>query len=138
MARYAYPAVFTPEENGQFSVNFPDLESCYTCGDDMKDALIMAEDVLAFTLYDYERTGKEIPQPSIAANIELEKNNLLVANFSIPFCNKDYFNEFWNKISNSILQERILRWELFWIKRFLGKDKRANGIFIKRTSIGII
>lgn len=71
-------------------------------------------------------------------NIELEKNNLLVANFSIPFCNKDYFNEFWNKISNSILQERILRWELFWIKRFLGKDKRANGIFIKRTSVGII
>lgn len=77
MARYAYPAVFTPEENGQFSVNFPDLESCYTCGDDMKDALIMAEDVLAFTLYDYERTGKEIPQPSIAANIELEKNEFI-------------------------------------------------------------
>jgi len=71
-------------------------------------------------------------------NIELEKNNLLVANFSIPFCNKDYFNEFWNKISNSILRERILCWKLFWIKRFLGKDKRANGIFIKRTSIGII
>ena len=43
-------------------------------------------------------------------NIELEKNNLLVANFSIPFCNKDYFNEFWNKISNSILKERILCW----------------------------
>ena len=71
-------------------------------------------------------------------NIELEKNNLLVANFSIPFCNKYYFNEFWNKISNSILRERILCWKLFWIKRFLGKDKRANGIFIKRTSIGII
>lgn len=35
-------------------------------------------------------------------NIELEKNDLLVANFSIPFCNKDYFNEFWNKISNCI------------------------------------
>lgn len=43
-------------------------------------------------------------------NIKLEKNNLLVANFSIPFCNKDYFNEFWNKISNSILKERILCW----------------------------
>lgn len=71
-------------------------------------------------------------------NIELEKNNLLVASFSIPFCNKDYFNEFWNKISNSILKERILCWEFFWIKRFLGKIKRANGIFIKRTSIGFI
>lgn len=71
-------------------------------------------------------------------NIELEKNNLLVANFSIPFCNKNYFNEFWNKICNSILKERIFCRELFWNKRFLGKYKRRNGIFIKRTSIGII
>ena len=71
-------------------------------------------------------------------NIELEKNNLLVANFSIPFCNKDYFDEFWKKIANSILKEWILCWKLFWIKRFLGKDNRTNGIFIKRTSIGIV
>lgn len=71
-------------------------------------------------------------------SIEIEKNNLLVANFSIPFCNKNYFNEFWNKISNSILEERILCWKFFWIKRFMGKNKRANGIFIKRTSIRII
>ena len=49
-------------------------------------------------------------------DIELEKNNLLVANFSIPFCNKDYFNEFWNKINDSILKERILCWKLFWNK----------------------
>ena len=72
MAKYAYPAVFTPEENGRFSVNFPDLESCYTCGDDMKDALIMAEDALAFTLYDYEREGKAIPEPSVQDDITLE------------------------------------------------------------------
>ena len=71
-------------------------------------------------------------------NIELEKNNLLVANFSIPFCNKDYFNELWNKISNSILKERTLCWKLFWIKRFLGKYKRENGIHVKRASVGII
>ena len=71
-------------------------------------------------------------------SIELDNNNLLVANFSIPFCNKNYFNDFWNKISNSILEERILRWELFWIKRFMGKNKRANGIFIKRASLRII
>lgn len=71
-------------------------------------------------------------------SIELDNNNLLVANFSIPFCNKNYFNDFWNKISNSILEERILRWELFWIKRFMGKNKRENGIFIKRASLRII
>lgn len=71
-------------------------------------------------------------------NIELEKNNLLIANYSIPFCNKNHFNEFWNKISSSILKERILCWKFFWIKRFLGKDKKANGIFIKRTSTGFV
>ncbi len=77
MSRYAYPAVFTPEENGQFSVNFPDLDGCYTCGDDMKDALIMAEDVLAFTLYDYEKEGKEIPEPSAPGDLTLEKNEFV-------------------------------------------------------------
>lgn len=55
-------------------------------------------------------------------DIKLEKSNLLVANFSIPFCNKDYFNEFWNKINDSILKERILCWKLFWNKWFMGKN----------------
>lgn len=63
MTKYVYPAIFTPKEGG-FSVNFPDLESCYTCGKDIKDALLMAEDVLAFVLYDYERENREIPVPS--------------------------------------------------------------------------
>ena len=72
MARYAYPAVLTPEENGQFSVNFPDLDSCYTFGVDLKDALVMAEDILAFVLYDYEKDGKSIPEPASLKSIVLE------------------------------------------------------------------
>lgn len=64
MTKYVYPAIFTPEKEGGFSVDFPDLESCYTCGKDIKDALLMAEDVLAFVLYDYERENREIPVPS--------------------------------------------------------------------------
>lgn len=61
--KYSYPAIFTPEDGG-YSVVFPDLEGCYTCGDDMTDAIYMAEDVLALTLYSYERDKKEIPIPS--------------------------------------------------------------------------
>ena len=63
MAKYVYPAVFTPEETG-YSVIFPDLESCYTCGDNLADAIYMAEGVLAFTLYDYEKNNLPIPEPS--------------------------------------------------------------------------
>ena len=35
-------------------------------------------------------------------NIKLERAKLLVANFSIPFCRKDCFNQFWSKIVDSI------------------------------------
>lgn len=49
-------------------------------------------------------------------NIKLYKNDLIVSNFSIPFCSKNYFNDFWNKIVNSINNDRILCWEFFWIK----------------------
>lgn len=72
MAKYVYPAIFEKEENGGFSVVFPDLEGCYTCGDDLTDAMCMAEDVLAFTLYDYEKENKEIPVPSDPATIKAE------------------------------------------------------------------
>lgn len=77
MAKYAYPAVFTPEENGGFSIRFPDLENCYTCGDDMADGLIMAEDALALILYGYEKEGREIPLPSLDSNIPLAKGEFI-------------------------------------------------------------
>ncbi|MDY3919013.1 MAG: type II toxin-antitoxin system HicB family antitoxin [Candidatus Limivivens sp.] len=77
MAKYVYPAIFTPEEDGGYSVFFPDLEGCYTCGDDLQDALFMANDVLAFVLYDYETEGKEIPSPSKAEDVKKEDNDFV-------------------------------------------------------------
>ena len=56
-------------------------------------------------------------------NIELEKNNLVVSNFAIPFCNKNYFNEFWKKIVDSIEEGRIFCRKLFWDERFVGRSK---------------
>ena len=55
MAKYVYPAIFTKEENGCYSIVFPDLEGCYTTGDSLVDGIYMAEDVLAFTLYSLEK-----------------------------------------------------------------------------------
>ena len=68
MAKYIYPAVFTPEDGG-YVVNFPDFESCYTEGDTLEEAMEMADDVLCLTLYDMEETGKEIPAPSSVKEI---------------------------------------------------------------------
>lgn len=77
MNKYSYPAIFTPEESGAFSINFPDLESCYTCGDSLTDGILMAEDVLSFVLYNYEKEGKAIPSPSPLSEIQLEDNEFV-------------------------------------------------------------
>ncbi len=63
-------------------------------------------------------------------NIQLEKNDLIVSNFSIPYCSKNYFNDFWDKIVNSINNGRILCWKFFGIKRFMGISKRKYAFFI--------
>ena len=77
MAKYAYPAIFTPEENGTYSIVFPDLEGCYTCGDNLEDGIEMAEDVLALVLYGYEKDGKPIPLPSNRDDLKTAITNLL-------------------------------------------------------------
>lgn len=75
MAKYVYPVVLTPEESGYY-VNFPDIESCYTQGDDLADALEMAKDVLALRLCAYENEKRTIPLASIKQNFELEENQI--------------------------------------------------------------
>lgn len=69
MAKYLFPAVFTKENNGQYSVNFPDIQQCYTCGDDLQDAFDMAQDVLCMRLYDMEEAGEKIPSPSAIKDV---------------------------------------------------------------------
>lgn len=61
MAKYVYPAIFVPEEKGMYSVFFPDIKGCVTCGDDLPHAMEMAEDALSLMLYDMEEEGSKIP-----------------------------------------------------------------------------
>ncbi len=77
MAKYVYPAIFTPEKGGGFSVRFPDLDGCYTCGDDLGDAIFMAEDVLSLFLCGYEDEKKDIPAPSDMNSITLKKKEIV-------------------------------------------------------------
>lgn len=76
MAKYAYPAVFTPESGGGYSVYFPDIEGCYSQGDNMADAIFMAEDALELMLYEYEEENKVIPRPSDPQTIVLNEGEI--------------------------------------------------------------
>ena len=77
MAKYAYPAIFTPEANGAYSIVFPDIDGCYTCGDSLEDGIEMAEDALALVLYGYEKAGHAIPAPSDRNTISLQANEFI-------------------------------------------------------------
>ncbi len=77
MARYLFPAVFTKEDNGQYSVNFPDIPQCYTCGDDLQDAFDAAQDVLCMRIYDMEEAGEAVPTPSAVRSIPSGDNETI-------------------------------------------------------------
>lgn len=81
MAKYVYPAIFTLEENNSYSIRFPDIENCFTCGDNLQDGLEMAEDALALVLYGYEKDNKQIPHPSDINSLSLSNNEF--ANYII-------------------------------------------------------
>lgn len=71
MAKYVFPAVFKKEEK-LYYVYFPDLENCFTQGDNLTDAYEMAQDVLELCLYDMEEDEKEIPKATDINELELK------------------------------------------------------------------
>ena len=77
MAKYAFPCVMTPESDGGYSVDFPDIKQCYTCADDLPQALEMAQDVLCLRLYDMEEAGEEIPNPTDPHDVKIEGNEFV-------------------------------------------------------------
>ena len=62
--RYMYPAVFTENELGGYSVCFVDFDNGYTCGDDMEDAVAMASEVLWLLIDDCLQLDKPLPKPT--------------------------------------------------------------------------
>lgn len=67
-----YPAVFHPEEDGGYSVDFPDLLGCVTEGDTLSEAVDMAEDALGIYLYSLKEDKEPYPKPSDPADIKTE------------------------------------------------------------------
>ena len=77
MAKYVYPAVFTPEEKGMIAVSFPDVAGCYASGIGLMDALEMAQDALALMLCSLEKDGQPIPQATPVKQIEADADSFV-------------------------------------------------------------
>ena len=76
--KYAYPAIFTKEENGYF-VQFPDIQPCYTEGLTLEEAAIMAKDVLESRIEVALEREETLPVPSDIEKLKGDKIMLVVA-----------------------------------------------------------
>lgn len=82
---YSYIAAVSFDDDG-ISVNFPDLNGCFTCAETETEIFQMAKEVLGLHLWSMEREGELIPEPSNIKNIKLEENEtaMLVEIFMPP------------------------------------------------------
>lgn len=67
-----YPALFLKEKDSNaYTVVFPDLQGCISCGDDLNESLKMAQDALGAYLFEYYTKPDLIPKASNLKDIEI-------------------------------------------------------------------
>ncbi len=77
MKKYIYPAVFTKEKQGGYSVSFPDLPGCFTEGDSLKQANDMAQDALGLYLYTLKQDNQKLPDSTDPTDIKLKARTFI-------------------------------------------------------------
>jgi predicted RNase H-like HicB family nuclease len=124
MAKYVFPAIFTQEDKG-YSIAFPDLEGCYTEGDDLQDGCDMAQDALCLVLYDMEENKKSIPNPSDPKLIKVDSNSFV----TLISCDTLEYRKF----NDSKAVKKTLS-----IPSWLNKMAESNGINFSATLQGAL
>lgn len=74
-----YPAIFYKDKESQgYNVVFPDFNYGATFGEDIREAMFMAQDYVCSWLYDDYIKGNKMPTPTDLYNIELEDDGFSV------------------------------------------------------------
>lgn len=98
--KYLFPAIFTPENKDMYSVRFPDIKGCYSCGDSLSDAVNMAEDALCLMLYNMENSNDNIPEPSKVNDIKHNPSEFV----TLIKCDTEFYRKFYkNKVIKKTL-----------------------------------
>jgi len=70
---YCYIAVVSFDDDG-ISIDFPDLDGCFTCAESEDKIFKTAREVLGLHMWSMERENDLIPEPSSLLDIMLENN----------------------------------------------------------------
>ncbi len=72
MAEYVYPAVFHPNEDGSFTITYPDLPGCISEGKSLGNAMYMAQSALTQWIEYLTDKKQDVPLASGLGSLETE------------------------------------------------------------------
>jgi len=75
--KYIYPAVFTKDEDGEWEVNFPDIENGFTAAESLESAILEARYALEDLLYFTEKGKFSIPEATPIDKINAPKGAIV-------------------------------------------------------------
>jgi len=112
--KYSYIAVVSFDDDG-ISINFPDLDGCFTCAETEDEIFQMAKEVLGLHLWSMEQDEEVIPEPSQIKNIKLEENEtaMLVEVFMPPIR---------DRINNRVVKKTLT------IPQWLNAEAEKHGV----------
>ena len=77
MKEYVYPALFHPNEDGTFTITYPDLPGCISEGKSLGNAMYMAQSALSQWIEYLIDKKQEIPSASQIKDIPTEANDFI-------------------------------------------------------------
>ena len=104
MAKYTYPAVFEKENEGGYSIYFPDIEGCYTQSEDMAEGIGNAVDALCLMLYELEKQGKQIPTATSINDIVPGDDNFV----TLVACDTRFYRDYFEEKKNCAREQSML------------------------------
>lgn len=77
MTEYVYPAIFHPNEDGTFTITYPDLPGCISEGKSLGNAMYMAQSSLTQWIEYLIDKKQPIPAPSQLRDIVTSQNEFV-------------------------------------------------------------
>ena len=114
MAEYVYPAIFHPNEDGSYTITYPDLAGCISEGKTLANAMYMAQNAL--TQWIEYLTDKKQPVPSAST-----LNNVTAAD-----------GEFVNLIRAEVKDNRAIR-RTVSIPKWMDDKVTETGLSLSRV-----
>ena len=74
---YVYPALFHANDDGSYTVTYPDLPGCISEGKSLSNAIYMAQTALSQWIEYLSDNNKDIPAASVLNSITTEENEFV-------------------------------------------------------------